>query len=212
VNLTATTRNLVGPALRWGYRIRVHGAHHCPRRGALLVVAPALGFWDATVIATCLPRPVDVLIAPGGLTALGGRLPGRVVVADDDPGPGLRTAREILRSGAAVGAWAGGGLERAAGLLASWTSAPVLPIVVLGGSGAHAGDPPSWRSPIDVVVAEPWTPSPPGDPLSRSEVIRVAEEIRQRSVDHAQAAAVRMGRVDGVALGLESGAPDNGAS
>jgi 1-acyl-sn-glycerol-3-phosphate acyltransferase len=212
MSLAATTRNLVGPVMRWGYRLRVHGGHRCPTRGPLLVVAPYRGFWDSTVIATCLPRPVDVLIAPGGLAALGGRLPGRIIVSEDDPGPGLRAGREVLRRGGSVGAWAGDGLERAAGFLVATSGAPVLPVVVVGGSGTHPGDPPAWRSKIDVVVGEPWSPALGSDPLSRQEVVRVAEVIRQRVADLAEHALARTGHKDGVGLDRFDRAPDNGSS
>lgn len=215
MSASATARNLLAPALRWGYRLRIHGAHLCPRRGPLLVVAPHLGFLDPTVIATCLPRPVEVLVDPGALTTLGARIPGRIVVDADDPAEALRHARDRLSEGAAVGAWSGGGLERAAGYLALRSSAPVLPVAVLGGSGRHAGDPPSWRAVIDVVVGEAFTlegaVSGPADLYARSAVVGAAEFIRQRIADHLAAARVRTGRVDGVALGPLGVAPDNGA-
>lgn len=216
MSASATARNLVAPALRWGYRLRVHGAHLCPRRGPLLVVAPHLGFLDPTVIATCLPRPVEVLVDPGALTTLGARIPGRIVLDSSDPGEALRDARGRLSDGAAVGAWSGGGLERAAGYLALRSSAPVLPVAVLGASGRHAGDPPSWRAAIDVVVGESFTleglpSSVPADPFARSAVLGAAELIRQRIADHLAAARVRTGRLDGVALDPRGVAPDNGA-
>ena len=216
MSASATARNLVAPVLRRGYRLRMHGAHLCPRRGPLLVVAPHLGFLDPTVIATCLPRPVDVLVDPGALSVLGARIPGRIVVEAADPGDALREARDQLDGGAAVGAWSGGGLERAAGYRALRSAAPVLPGAVLGGCGRHAGDPPPWRAVIDVVVGEVFTlegasPSGTRDPFARSGVLGAAELIRQRIADHLTAARVRTGRLDGVALDPSGGAPDNGA-
>ena len=212
----ATARNLVAPVLRWGYRLRIHGGHRCPRRGPLLVVAPHLGFLDPTVIATCLPRPIDVLVDPGGLSALGARIPGRIVIEESDPGAALRHARDRLSEGAAVGAWSGDGLERAAGYLALNSDAAILPVAVLGGSGRHPGDPPSLRAPIDVVVGEPFAlvdlpQAVSQDPLVRADVLRAAELIRQRVTDHVADAAVRTGRFDGVALDPDGTAPDNGA-
>jgi 1-acyl-sn-glycerol-3-phosphate acyltransferase len=213
----ATARNLVAPLLRWGYRVRLQGAHRCPRRGPLLVVAPHSGFLDPTIVATCLPRPVDVLVDPGGLSALGARIPGRIVVDPPDPGVALGQARESLARGGAVGAWSGDGLERAAGYLALRSAATVLPVVVFGGSGSHPGDPPSLRSPIDVVIGEPFSldersQSHGGDPLARSEILRAAELIRQRVADHATDAGIRTARSDGVALDPRGPAPENGAS
>jgi len=208
---TATARNLVGPLIRMGYRVRLTGAHHCPRRGPLLVVAPYQGVVDPTMIATCLPRPVDVLVDPGALSTLGGRLPGRIVIAADDPGQGLTQARAVLDAGGAVGAWAGEGRERAAGYLCAQTTAPVLPAVVFGGSGRHPGDPPSWRAHIDIVIGEPFEVPMPPDPLAVAGVHQVGELIRQRVADHVAASQVRMGRADGVAVEAARLAADNGA-
>jgi 1-acyl-sn-glycerol-3-phosphate acyltransferase len=219
----ATARNVIAPVMRWGYRLHLHGAHRCPRRGPLLVVAAHEGFLDATVIATCLPRPVDVLVDPGGLTALGGRLPGRIIVDEDEPGTGLREAVARLQAGGAVGAWAGEGRERAAGLLAARSGAAILPVAVLGGSGRHPGDPPRWRARVDVVVGEPQMVAPPADPLSRADILHVAETIRQRVADHYSVSRVRMGRSEETSVGGRSQpstrgagqpggpAPDNGA-
>ena len=129
----------------------------------------------------------------------------------------MRDARDRLIRGAAVGAWSGGGRERAAGYLALRSSAPVLPVAVLGGSGRHAGDPPTWRSASDVLIGEPFTlegspSSQARDPIARSTVLGAAEVIRQRIADHLAAARIRTGRLDGVALDPVGDAPDNGAS
>ena len=105
----------------------------------------------------------------------------------------------------------GDGLEGAAGLLAARSGATVLPVAVLGGSGRHPGDPPAWRSRIDVVVGEPCDVPEPRDHLSRSEVLRVAEIIRQCVLDHARVASIRAGAEDGVAIEPADGAAENGA-
>ena len=208
----ATTRNVLAPVLRWGYRLKVHGAHRVPRRGPLIVVAPHLGFLDASVIATCLSRPVEVIVDPGGLAALGGRVPGRILVDDADPGPGLRQAVRTVRAEGAVGAWATDGHERAAGYLLARTGAPVLPVAVFGGSGHHPGNPPRWRARVDVVVGEPVRLPAPADPLSRADVLGAAEAIRQLVVDHADEARLRMGLSDGVGIEADRDTTDNGAS
>lgn len=212
MSASATARNVLAPVVRWGYRLKVHGAHRVPRRGPLIVVAPHLGFLDATVISTCLPRPIDVLVDPGGLAALGGRLPGRILVDDTDPGPGLRQAVGTVRAGGAVGAWTGDGHERAAGYLLAQTAAPVLPVAVLGGSGHHPGNPPRWRARVDVVIGELVDLPAPADPFSRIDVLGAAEAIRQLVVDHIADARMRMGFFDGVALEGDDETTDNGAS
>ena len=214
MSASATARNLLAPVVRWGYRLRVQGAHHCPRRGPLLVVAPRLGFLDPTVISTCLPRPVEVLVDPGAVSALGARVPGRIVVEPQDPGVALRSALGLLRAGSAVGAWTGEGHERAAGYLAVRSGAAILPVAVLGGGGRNPGDPPGWRTEIDLVVGEPFVlPGAPGpDPATRAAVLHAAEVIRQRVADHAVHSGMRAGRRDGVALDGPGTAPDNGGS
>lgn len=211
MNASATARNLVAPMLRVGYRVRVSGAHHCPRRGALLVVAQHEGFWDATLIASALPRPVEVLVDPGALPGVTARIPGRILVDPADPSLAMRTAASRLREGGAVGAWSGDGREVAAGYLASRVVAPILPVAVLGGGGHHAADPPRLRSRVEIVLGEPFQMRPQGDPLSRASVLLVAEGIRQHVADHAAFARVRAGRADGVALEPGGPAPDNGA-
>jgi len=212
MSASATARNLVSPVLRWGYRVRVSGAHQCPRRGALVVVAQHEGFLDAALIASALPRPVDVLVDPGALAGITGRIPGRIVIAPEDPGRGLRTAVDRLAAGGAIGAWSGSGRETAAAYLASRVPAPILPVAVFGGGGRHATDPPPLRSRIEVVVGTPFEIPPRGDPVSRATVRGLAEAIRQRVADHVAAAMVRAGRTDGVALGPGEPAPDNGRS
>ena len=210
MSASATARNLVSPVLRWGYRVRVSGAHQCPRRGPLLVVAQHEGFLDAALIASALPRPVDVLVDPGALASIAGRIPGRILITPDDPGHGLRIAVGRLAAGGAVGAWSGSGREVAAGYLASRVPAPILPVAVFGGGGRHATDPPPLRSRIAVVIGAPFTVAPHGDPLARATVRRLAEAIRQQVADHAAAARVRAGRADGVALGPGEPAQDKG--
>jgi len=209
VTSAATARNLIAPILRLGYRIRVVGAHRLPSRGPLLVVAPHQGFLDAALMSTGLSRPVHVLVEPGPVAA---RTPGRIVVEPEDPGTALRAARGLLESGQAVGAWSGEGHELAAGYLAVRCGSPVLPIAIFGGGGAHATDPPRWRSCIDIVVGDPFAPGLPTDGAPRQEIASVAEVIRQHVADHARQSQVRIGRLDGVGVPREATAPDNGLS
>ena len=213
---TATARNLLGPLVRLGYRVRVTGAHHCPARGPLIVVAPYTSLIDPTVVATCLPRPVDVLVEPGALSSLGARVPGRIVINEDDPGHALRRARTILDGGGAVGSWCGESRERAAGYLSTTTGAGILPVIVFSDSDARRAGVPAWRSAVDVVIGEPFSVDAPQDPIARAAVLGAGEVIRQRVADLAERAGVRLGRADHVdvdtaRLSQPQAAPDNGA-
>lgn len=207
---TATLRNVLGPLLRAGYRVRVTGGHECPRRGPLLVVAQRQGLLDASLIATSLPRPVDVLVDPGTVTAVTSRTPGRIVVDPQSPAEALRRAASVLERNGAVGAWAGEGRETAAGYLQVRAGCAVLPVALFGSHGRRPTDPPPWRSVIDVVLGERFRPEVSGDPFARSTVRHAAEVIRQHVADHAAASLRRTGRADGVGLGAPGADPDNG--
>ena len=216
MSATATARNVLGPLVRLGYRVRVTGAHHCPARGPLIVVAPYTSLIDPTIVATCLPRPVDVLVEPGALSAMGARIPGRIVSVEDDPAEALRRARSILDGGGAVGAWCGESRERAAGYLSTTTGARILPLIVFSDPSARPAGAPAWRSAVDVVIGEPFTVDVPPDPIARAAVLGTGEVIRQRVADLAERAGVRLGRADRVDVDTArrsqpGAAPDNGA-
>lgn len=210
MSATATTRNLIGPILRAGYRVRVTGGHDCPRHGSLLIVAEHVGILDATVIATSLPRPVDVLVEPGVIGLIAARTPGRIAVDPASPVAALHQATDLLRHGRAVGAWSGDGHEMAAGYLQVRACCPVLPVAIFGSHGRRPTDPPPWRSVIDIVVGSPFLPDATGDPFARSTVLHAAEVIRQRVADHVETARRRTGRADGVGLRPGGADPDNG--
>lgn len=205
----ATARNLVGPLLRMGFRVRLTGAHLMPRRGPLLVVSMHSGLLDASLIATNLPRPVEVLVHPGTVSGLTERIPGRIMMPPDDPDAALRVAVERVRGGHSVGAWSGDGREIEAGYVQARTQCPVVPVALFGGHGRRPTDPPPWRGVIDIVIGAAFTPRAPADPATRAGVLQVVEEIRQRVTDHVVAARLRTGRADGVALSDVAPTPDN---
>ena len=176
----ATARNLIGPLLRMGFQVHLTGAHLLPRRGPLLVVSTHSGLLDASLIATNLPRPVEVLVHPGTVSGLTERVPGRIMMDPEDPDAALRVAVERVRGGQAVGAWSGDGREIEAGYVQARTQCPVVPVALFGSHGRRPTDPPPWRGVIDIVIGAPFTPRAPADPATRAGVLQVVEEIRAR--------------------------------
>ena len=224
VSGAATTRNVLSPALHRLYRIRLTGAHHVPTRGALVMVANHDGIVDATLLATVSPRPVHVVSEGGALTGIWERLSsatGRIVIASDADGPeALRVAVARVRDGLCVGMFPEGPLPTSgsdselrpvlpgAAYVALRGDAMVLPVALLGTSGKRPTDPPRLRADIDVVYGEPFRPRSPVDAGSRSGVLEVSEEIRQRLSDHLLGARARTGRGE---VGSRVEAGDNGA-
>lgn len=210
----ATTRNLLGPALRGLYRVRLTGAHHVPRSGGVLLVANHDGLADATILALSGQRPVEVVADGGTLPGLWERVSGvtgRIVVGEN-PDSALRDAVRALTEGRAVGMFPEGSLPdavgtdqaRAVGPLrpvrpgAAYaqvrSGVPVVPVALLGTAGTRPTDPPRPRSILDIVYGEPFVPAPPADPWSRAGILAVAEVIRQRLSDHVDLARARTGR------------------
>jgi len=199
----ASARNLVGPLLRATYRIRVTGAHHLPVTGGVLVMATGEGVLDPALLATSLRRPIAVMVGRGAPPGPLGHALGRISVKDDEPGAALRQAVEELRNAGAVGCFPLGlpgerdpladPLEFATGTayLQVQSGVPVVPVAMFGSRGRRTADPPRPRSMIDLVVGPAIIPPPPADPLRRSEIVAVAELLRQTLADHGAEARAR---------------------
>ena len=210
VSWPASVRNLVGPVLRKAYRVQVTGAHRVPRSGGVLLVANHDGIIDATVLAACGPRPVQVVTEPGALGDAWARLTavsGRIVLQEDAPQSALRAAVAAARRGDAVGMFPEGSLPETAepglrptGPGAAYVQArsgvPVVCVALLGTHGARPTDPPSPGAEIDLVFGQAFLPEPPADPFRASALLDLAERIRQRLADHLAEASARTGRTD----------------
>jgi len=202
----ASARNLLGPVVRAAYRVRVAGAHLVPREGGVLLLSTYAGITDPTLLATNLTRPVAVLVGEGS-TPVGLRSAlGRIVVSEQAPGAGLREAAALLDNGHAVAVFPEGcaadgpehgGFAAGAAYLQARTGVPVVPVAIAGSTGPRPTDPPRPRSIIDIVVGEPLRMAPVADPLVRSEVVAVAEQLRQHFSDHVREARLRTGRLRG---------------
>lgn len=206
----ATTRNLLGPALRGMFRLHVSGSHLVPARGPVLLVANHGGLADATILALAGPRPVSVVTDAGTLPGLWGRLSGATgrILVGTEPGAALRQAAAGLAAGRAVGMFPEGSLPdrvpssslRPTGAGAAYvqvsSGAPVMPVALFGTAGRRPTDLPTPRSLIDVFFGEPFLPPQPVDPRKRNAMLEVAEVIRQRLSDHVNVSRARAARLD----------------
>ncbi|MEV4141515.1 lysophospholipid acyltransferase family protein [Dactylosporangium sp. NPDC049742] len=161
------------------YRPRVEGLHHVPGRGAVIVAANHLSFYDSVVIPLVVPRRVVFLAKAeyferGRLRRWWFRATGAVPVRRGDGRAAqgaLDAAVEVLAGGGAFGIYPEGTRSRDGRLyrgrtgvawLALTTGAPVVP-VALAGTGALPR-----RTRITVRFGEPLhCTGLPGDPRAR---------------------------------------------
>jgi 1-acyl-sn-glycerol-3-phosphate acyltransferase len=162
-------RPLALALLRGWYDLELHGAHHVPRTGPVVMAANHVGWIDGPLLAIASPRPVHALTklemftgAMGPFLRAAGQIPldrDRVDVA------AVRTAIRVLRDGGLVGVFPEG--TRGAGEMSSpragaaylglVTGAPVVPVSFLGtrlpgGSGSSI---PPRGTRIAVTFGEP---------------------------------------------------------
>lgn len=160
---------LLGPVVRWYARPRVHGRHHVPATGPVIVAANHQAEIDSLVLALVLPRPPRFLAKAeyyaGGRPGLRGRFDRWLctvthqIPVDRDGGTAasasLAAAERLLREG---GVWAiypegtrspDGRLYRGhTGVVRVARAVPGAVVLPVGLVGAAAVDPPyrrGWR-------------------------------------------------------------------
>ena len=175
----AHSRNIGALLARTAYRIEVHGRHHVPAHGPALLVGSDLNLFSAAIVASVACRPIHTL-APGALAQLG-----------DIPviSPGIAAAQwalELLSAGAAIMVSAD---VPPLGYLLAHGSVPITLVVVIGGSGKVADDPPRLRSKIEVYFCAPHTIEAKAsefdtsDPCALRVVQGLSERVRQLTSD-----------------------------
>lgn len=167
---------LIVAAMRLVFRIRVVGAEHLPRWGPALVVANHVSLLDPPVVLTPLyragRRPRFLAVSElWGIPVLGWLLRhGRMIPVERGQGPDrmVRQACAALDAGQVVVMYPEGHVAPAglapgctqpgkpgAGILALRTSAPVVPVAILG---LRRRNPRWWHPPprdITIVVGRP---------------------------------------------------------
>ncbi|CAB4716338.1 unannotated protein [freshwater metagenome] len=186
----AHSRNIGALLARAAYRVEVHGRHHVPTSGPVMLVGSDLNLFSAAIVASVACRPIHTLI-PGAL-AQRGDIP---VIS-----PGIAAARwalELLEAGAAIMVTTD---VPPLGYVLAHGSVSITPVVVIGGSGKVADDPPRLRSKIEVYFCAPSTI--PGsasefgssDPCAFRVVQGLSERVRQLTSDARNESARRSGR------------------
>jgi len=178
----------VRPLARWlvrrAYDVRLHGEHHVPRRGPVILSANHIGIADGPLLAILSPRPVyaltkhevyDSRLRP--LMRAGGQI--RLDRFHPDPAA-MRSSVALLDAGLVLGIFPEGRrgpgdlgrFHRGVGYLALVSGAPVVPVTFLGtrepGGGASSLPPRGSR--LDIVYGEAVTLAAQPWPRTREQV------------------------------------------
>jgi len=128
--------------------IRVHGAHHVPRSGAVIIAANHPTYLDPAFLMVGVERPVRFMAweKPFRLPLLGTLLRAYGAISVDMKKPGrasFEAAVKVLRSGEAFGIFPEGGrtktldamnpFKSGVARLAMMTGAPIVPATIVGG-------------------------------------------------------------------------------
>lgn len=144
-SLAACLRPIVLAVLKAGFGLRIHGAHHVPRRGGVVFAANHSSFIDPIVLDVVCPRPVTFLARQAlfdvpwlGLVMRGmGTLP----IDRQETEIGIRRAIRLLKRGGAVMIFPEGGRQISeelgqakpgVGFLAGAAQVPIVPLFLAG--------------------------------------------------------------------------------
>jgi 1-acyl-sn-glycerol-3-phosphate acyltransferase len=126
------------------YDVRIHGEHHVPRSGRVIIASNHIGLLDGPLLAAFAPRPVHALTKKEMFEGRVGRVllaMGQVPLARYDVDPrAIKTCVRVLRAGGVVGIYPEGTrgdgemrhVHTGAAYLALVTGAPVVPLVMFG--------------------------------------------------------------------------------
>ena len=174
---------------RW-WRLEVHGEHHVPRQGPVVMAANHVGWMDGPLLAICSPRPVHALTkvemfhgALGPFLLSAGQIPLDRFHTD---ATAIRLAVSLLRDGGVVGVFPEGtrgpgemsSPRAGAAYLGLVTGAPVVPVSFLGTRlpGGHDASIPPRGSRMVMTFGEPVR-------LDAVPWPRTQERVRQAAAD-----------------------------
>jgi len=200
-------RAVTARVIRSWWRVQVHGQHHVPPSGPVILAANHIGVLDGPVLVAVTSRLTFAMAKHelfasrlGGVLAHLGQIPvNRRQVDTQAISRSVQVLRadkvlavfpEGVRAGGEV-AWARGG----AAYLALVTGAPIVPVAILGTRepGQTRSQLPRRGGPIHVVYGPPF-PVPRSDwPRRRAVVAKLSEQVRRRLAEHVRTAQVETG-------------------
>jgi 1-acyl-sn-glycerol-3-phosphate acyltransferase len=201
------TRPLVWLGLRLSWRVRVHGAPHVPRSGAVILAANHIGLLDGPAVVALTQRLTFALVKREAFSGTVGRFLseiGQISLNRHEIDPqAIKRAVQVLRAGKVLavfpeGARSGGEVawaKRGAAYLAMVSGAPIVPVAILGTRepGQTKNQLPRLRGAIHLVYGEPFTVPRTPWPRRKAAVGEWTEVVRQRLAEHIVAAQALTG-------------------
>ncbi|MBI1350681.1 MAG: hypothetical protein GC156_06130 [Actinomycetales bacterium] len=191
----AHARNLSSAALRLGYSLGVHGAHHVGSIGPLVMVCRGgEGLLAGSILQATVTRPVHVVANEAMGATLGEGVMQKAGMIPVHPPFAIDAQRQAMAAVLDDRAVAVTGSGFPVGYLLAATGAPVMAVTMIGAVGRVPTDPPRPRSRIEVYYAEPVRLAVADDPLRPATRAAVEEQVRQIVADHAEESLRRSGR------------------
>jgi len=201
------SRPLVALGLRLSWRVKVHGAHHVPRSGPVILVANHIGALDGPVLVALTRRLTFAWVKHEAFTGTVGRFLaqiGQISLNRREIDPqAVRRAIQVLRAGKVLavfpeGVRSGGEVawaRRGAAYLAMVSGAPLVPVAILGTRepGQTKSQLPHLHSSIHLVYGEPFALPRTPWPRRKAAVAQWTEVVRERLADHIVAAQTLTG-------------------
>jgi 1-acyl-sn-glycerol-3-phosphate acyltransferase len=179
------------------FDLHVHGRHHVPRRGAVMLAANHSGWLDGPMVFVVAPRSARFLVKSELYAGRLGRVLdwlGQIPINRGRPDRrALRRGLETLAAGRALGMFPEGTrgegrvdeVQHGIAYLAVHAACPIVPVACFGTAEAlPRGGRPRLRTRIDIVFGAPFTVDVAGDVRSRRTVALAADQIRERLAAH----------------------------
>lgn len=215
--LVTTSRPFGVGLFRSLFQVRVIGAEHVPRHGAVLLAGNHTGLLDGPLVYALSPRSATFLakseLFVGPLARALGWL-GQIPIHRGRPDrTALRAGLAVLERGEALGVFPEGtrgtgeldNVSDGLAYLALRSGAVVVPLAVLGTSQAlpKGSRKPRFRAPVTLVFGPAITVSVEGDPRARRTVRAAAEQLRLALVAHLAASSSAHSQIGRAVAALE---------
>jgi 1-acyl-sn-glycerol-3-phosphate acyltransferase len=195
-------RPLVGLILKTYWRVQVHGSHHVPQQGPVILAANHIGFLDGPLLVAFTRRLSFVLAKQELFNGAMGTFLGHVGQIPIDRSrvdkKAISRSIQVLRSERILGLFpegrrGDGTVSRAKGgaaYFAMVTGAPIVPVALLGTRepGHSTGQTPRRGARMHVVYGTPLQLPRAGWPRRKGVVAELTETVRIHLANHVEAA------------------------